>query len=164
MCLYSDNTKEDHSPLNRHCSTKAGDKSYKTIDHTDANMPHSTSQDHISGRSKSNTGQPQTSGKKQHQCQVCERCFDRSGTNSVTCVHIQVKNHISVKYVKNALPSHRTLTITCVFIPERNRISAKYVISSLLNHRTLKITCVFIPERNHISAKYVIYAFPSLIT
>ena len=76
VCLYSDNSKEDHSPFDRHCSAKPGDKSNKTIDHTDANMPCNTSQDHVSRRSRSNKGQQQTSGKKQHQCKVCERCFD----------------------------------------------------------------------------------------
>ena len=54
MCLYSDNSKEDHCTFDHDCSTKAGDKSNKTIDHTDATMPRNTSQDHVSRRSKSN--------------------------------------------------------------------------------------------------------------
>ena len=87
-----------------------------------------------------------------------------NGTNRVTCVHIQVNSHISVKYVIRALPIHRTLQITCLFILERNHTSAKYVKSAFPSCRTLKSTCVFILERNHISAKYVIQAFPGLIT
>ena len=56
MCLYSDNSKEDHCTFDHHCSTKVGNKSNKTIDHTDANMPSNSSQDHVSRRSKSNKG------------------------------------------------------------------------------------------------------------
>ena len=47
MCLYSDNSKDDHCPFDHHCSTKPSDKSNKTVDHTDANMPRNTSQDHV---------------------------------------------------------------------------------------------------------------------
>ena len=77
MCLYSDNSKGDHRPFDNNCLTKAGDKSNKIIDHTDANMPRNTSAGHVSRRSQSNKGQQQTSGKKQYQCQVCERCFEK---------------------------------------------------------------------------------------
>ena len=76
MCLFSDNTKEDDCTFDHHCSTKAGDKSNKTIDHTDINITGNTSQDHVSRRSKSDKAQQQTSGKTQHQCKVCERYFD----------------------------------------------------------------------------------------
>ena len=56
MCLYSDNSKEEHCPFDYHCSTKAGDKSNETIAHTDANKSGNTSQDHVSRRSESNKG------------------------------------------------------------------------------------------------------------
>ena len=77
MCLSSDNSKEHHCPFNHHhCSTKAGDKSNKTIDNTDVSTPCNTSHDHVLRRSQSNKGPQQTNGKTQYQCKVCERCFD----------------------------------------------------------------------------------------